>query len=107
MMFFMQKNKEKAAVKNKEREEKARLKDVLITETAETNIRKEQFKGEKDWKQKGRDTKSTLKDVNMATACFETEIRKEQHAREKNWKQTGRQTKDGLKDVNMAKAVFG
>lgn len=42
-MFYMKKNKEKEAVKAKEREEKEKLKDVLITGTAETEIRKAQF----------------------------------------------------------------
>lgn len=39
MMFYLKKNKEKEAIKQKEREEKAKLKDVLITDTAETSIR--------------------------------------------------------------------
>lgn len=39
MMFYLKKNKEKEAIKKKEREEKAKLKDVLITDTAETSIR--------------------------------------------------------------------
>lgn len=42
-MFYMKKNKEKEAVKAKEREEKEKLKDVLITGTAESEIRKAQF----------------------------------------------------------------
>lgn len=39
MMFYLKKNKEKEAVKAKEREQKAQLKDVLITDTAESSIR--------------------------------------------------------------------
>ena len=81
MMFFMKKNKEKEAMKAKERQEKAQLKNVLITETAETNIRKEQFGTQQKWKQEGRDTKANLKDVNMATATIETDIRKQQFER--------------------------
>ena len=104
MMFYMKKNKEKEAIKAKERQEKAALKDVLITDTAESAIRKEQHGRDQQWKETGRHTKSNLKDVNMATASIETEIRKEQHAREKQWKQTGRETKSNLKDVNMATA---
>ena len=101
----MQKNKEKEAVKAKERQEKAALKDVLITDTAESSIRKEQHQREQGWKQTGRETKSNLKDVNMATACFENEIRKEQHEREKQWKQTGRDTKSNLKDVVITESA--
>jgi len=97
MMFYMKKNKEKAAEKEKERKQKEELKNVLITDTAETNIRKQQHEGQQKWKAEGRQTKSQLKDVNMATATFETDIRKEQHAREKEWKQTGRKTREDLK----------
>jgi len=107
MMFFMQKNKEKEAVKQKERAEKAKLKDVLITDTAETDIRKVQHSQAKAWDSTKRQTKSDLKDVNMAVPCFETEVRKEQHGQAKAWDSTKRQTKADLKDVNMAKAVFG
>jgi hypothetical protein len=38
-MFYMKKNKEKEAIKAKEREEKEQLKNVLITDTVETDIR--------------------------------------------------------------------
>ena len=98
-MFYMQKNKEKEATKAKERKEKSDLKNILITDTAETDIRKEQFGRDKAWKETGRHTKANLKDVNMATAVFETEIRKDQHQREKNWKETGRATKEANRDV--------
>ena len=37
-----------------------------------------QFENEKKWKQEGRDTRSNLKSVNMATATYESTIRKEQ-----------------------------
>jgi len=39
MMFYLKKNKEKEATKAKEREERSKLKDVLITDTAENSIR--------------------------------------------------------------------
>ena len=38
-MFYLKKNKEKEEVKAKERAEKAKLKDILITDTAEGSIR--------------------------------------------------------------------
>lgn len=44
MMFYMKKNAEKKAEKEKERKEKDNLKNVLITDTAETNIRKQQVR---------------------------------------------------------------
>ena len=105
MMFYMKKNKEKDAVKAKERQQRDELKNVVITDTAETNIRKEQHDREKGWAADKRNTKTNLKDVNMAVATFETDIRKEQHDREKDWKNTSRQTKSDLKDVNMACAA--
>jgi hypothetical protein len=43
---------------------------VLITDTAESEIRKQQFEQEKNWKDTGRQTKDSLKDVNMARAAF-------------------------------------
>ena len=78
----------------------------MAVATFETDIRKEQHDREKDWKDTKRQTKSDLKDVNMACAAVETEIRKEQHEREKNWKDTKRNTKEELKAVNMAAAIF-
>lgn len=74
-------------------------------ETAETNIRKEQFGQEKDWKAKGKETRDGLKDINMAEA-FETNIRKEQHEREKESKATSRETVQKNADVNIAKAFY-
>ena len=106
MMFYMKKNKEKDAVKAKERQQRDELKNVVITDTAENSIRKEQFSRDQDWKAAQRDTKTNLKDVNMAVASFEGEVRKEQHEREKGYKAAQRDTKTNLKDVNMAVASF-
>ena len=73
----MKKNKEKEAVKAKERQEKAQLKNVnMAVPCVETEIRKEQFSRDQHWKATTRETKSELKDVNMAVPCVETEIRK-------------------------------
>jgi len=99
MMFFMKKNKEKEAEKAKERQQKAELKNVLITTTAETEIRKQQFTRDQASKAVSRDTKKNLKDVNMAVAAFETEIRKEQHQREKEAKEKARKTIKDNADV--------
>merc|ERR1712232_895699 len=107
MMFFMKKNKEKAAVKAYERQTKAELKDVLITDTAETSIRKQQFERDQGWKEQKRETKSNLKDVNMAVASFEGEVRKEQHQREKDFKETVRNTMSDLKDVVITDTAEG
>jgi len=43
---------------------------VNITETAESEIRKEQHGQAKGWEQNKRQTKADLKDVNMAKAVF-------------------------------------
>ena len=101
----MKKNKEKEVVKAKEREEKAQLKNVLITDTAESSIRKEQFNRDQGWKAEGRDTKSNLKNV-LITETAESSIRKEQFNRDQGWKAENRDTKSNLKDVNMAVRVF-
>ena len=99
MMFYMKKNKEKDATKAKERQQRDELKNVVITDTAETSIRKEQFTRDQGWKDEQRNTKAHLKDVNMAVASFEGDVRKEQHTRDKDYKNTQRSTKDNLKDV--------
>lgn len=76
-----------------------------ITETAETNIRKEHFGQEKHWKQTGRDTKAELKNVNV-TESAEANIRKEQFEQEKNWKKDKTDTKSSLK-VRLLFVVVG
>lgn len=72
--FYMNKNKEKEAIKAKERAEKDKLKNVLITETAETSVRKEQHEREKGWKSTQKETLTSLKDV-VITDTAETDIR--------------------------------
>ena len=72
MMYFMNQNKKKEQVKQKEREEKAKLKDV-----------------------------------NMAQPSFDTAILNEQHSREKSSKEKSRaQPKENAK-FDMARSLFG
>ena len=103
-MFFVNKNKEKEVIKAKEREEKAKLKDVSITETAETNVRKQQWNRELDAKALARDTKANLKDVQISETA-ETNVRKEQWNRELDAKALARDTKANLKDVQITETA--
>lgn len=64
-MFFMKQNKAKEATKAKERAEKESLKNVNITGTAETEIRKAQFEGEKKWKADKKSNTESLKNINV------------------------------------------
>lgn len=75
-------------------------------ESVESKIREDQHNREKDWKQMQRDTKTNLRDVNMAVDTVESEVRKEQHTREKNWKATGVEQKKNNTQFDMARALF-
>ena len=89
MMFALGQSKKKKKEENKVRQTKKDLKDVNVTETVETNIRKDQFAQEKDFKATATKTKKELMDVNI-TDTIEKEIRGEQFAQEKQWKKTGK-----------------
>ena len=72
----------------------------------ESEVRKEQFERDQDYKATQRDTKQNLRHYDDTTEDVITSVRKDQHDREKASKQTARDTKSELKDVNMAAAVF-
>ena len=61
---------------------------MTITESVETNVRKEQFQRELDSKQATRDIKESMKDVTI-TESVETNVFKEQFQREQGAKELG------------------
>jgi sugar-specific transcriptional regulator TrmB len=99
-------NRKKKETEQKVRSTKATLKDVTITETVESNVRNDQHGREKNEKAIRTETKTNLRDVNMAVDTVESEVRKEQHTREKDWKATGRQQKAENTSFDMARALF-
>lgn len=101
--LFPRKKKE---TEQKVRSTKATLKDVNITETVENNVRNDQHGRDKNEKAIRTETKTNLRDVNMAMDTVESEVRKEQHSREKDWKATGRQQKVENTSFDMARALF-
>jgi hypothetical protein len=75
-------------------------------EGVESVSRKQQHNREKDEKSTRVQTKTNLREVNMAVDTVESEVRKEQHNREKEWKETGKQTKGENTSFDMARALF-
>mmetsp|Transcript_124373 Transcript_124373/g.359622 ORF Transcript_124373/g.359622 Transcript_124373/m.359622 type:complete len:125 (+) Transcript_124373:94-468(+) len=65
-----------------------------------------QTKKKKNEENKVRQTKSSLKEVNI-TDTIEKEIRKEQHSREQKWKATGRDQIKKNTNFDMARSLFG
>ena len=53
-----------------QKDTKTNLKDVTVTETVESEVRKEQHGREKDWKDKGRQQKQENTSFDMAKALF-------------------------------------
>jgi hypothetical protein len=106
LMFGLGQTKKKKATAAKVNETKAQLKNITITDTVEGAVRKDQFNREKDEKATRTQTKTNLRDVNMATDTIESEVRKEQHNREKKWKETGKQQKETNTNFDMARALF-
>eukprot|EP00339_Tiarina_fusa_P004475 CAMPEP_0117033140 /NCGR_PEP_ID=MMETSP0472-20121206/23711_1 /TAXON_ID=693140 ORGANISM="Tiarina fusus, Strain LIS" /NCGR_SAMPLE_ID=MMETSP0472 /ASSEMBLY_ACC=CAM_ASM_000603 /LENGTH=112 /DNA_ID=CAMNT_0004741993 /DNA_START=60 /DNA_END=398 /DNA_ORIENTATION=- len=75
-------------------------------EGVESTVRKQQHQQEKDWKSTKTQTKTNLRDVNMAVETVESAVRKDQHTREKDWKEQGRQQKQQNTNFDMARALF-
>mmetsp|Transcript_43203 Transcript_43203/g.122166 ORF Transcript_43203/g.122166 Transcript_43203/m.122166 type:complete len:113 (-) Transcript_43203:128-466(-) len=75
-------------------------------EAVESQVRSQQHNREKSEKATRTETKTNLREVNMALDTVESEVRKEQHQREKNWKETGKQQKDANTNFDMARALF-
>ena len=98
-------DRKKKESEQKVRTTKANLKDVLITETVETNVRADQFGREKAEKATRTMTRGELKNV-LITDTVESDVRKEQHCREKEWTATGRQQKVSNTNFDMARALF-
>ncbi|KAL3915518.1 MAG: hypothetical protein SGILL_005613 [Bacillariaceae sp.] len=65
-----------------------------------------QTKKKKNEESKVRNTKATLKDVNITTT-IEKEVRKEQHDRDQKWKATGRDQIKKNTNFDMARSLFG
>jgi hypothetical protein len=75
-------------------------------EGVESQVRAQHHNREKNEKATRTETKTNLRDVNMAMDTVESEVRKEQHQREKDWKATGKQQKDSNTNFDMARALF-
>ncbi|KAG7347468.1 hypothetical protein IV203_030850 [Nitzschia inconspicua] len=105
LMFGLGQTKKKKETEQKVRSTKANLKDVLITETVETNVRADQFGREKAEKATRTATRGELKNV-LITDTVESDVRKEQHCREKQWTAAGRQQKLNNTNFDMARALF-
>jgi hypothetical protein len=75
-------------------------------DAVESQSRKQHHNRDKDEKNTRVQTKTNLRDVNMAVDTVESEVRKEQHNREKDWKATGKQTKGENTSFDMARALF-
>eukprot|EP00980_Cylindrotheca_fusiformis_P018020 scaffold5756_cov99-Cylindrotheca_fusiformis.AAC.4 len=106
LMFGLGQSKKKKASEMKVKQYKDTLKNVNITDTAESAIRKDQFTRERDEKATRTLTKANLREVNMALDTVETEVRKEHYNREKQWKATGKQQKEANTSFDMARALF-
>eukprot|EP00529_Nitzschia_sp_RCC80_P035076 CAMPEP_0113451452 /NCGR_PEP_ID=MMETSP0014_2-20120614/6345_1 /TAXON_ID=2857 /ORGANISM="Nitzschia sp." /LENGTH=110 /DNA_ID=CAMNT_0000342807 /DNA_START=210 /DNA_END=542 /DNA_ORIENTATION=- /assembly_acc=CAM_ASM_000159 len=106
LMFGLGQTKKKKETEQKVRSTKASLKDVNITETVEGAVRADQHGREKNEKAVRTETKTNLRDVNMAVETVEAGVRKEQHDREKDWKEAGKQQKQSNTNFDMARALF-
>lgn len=108
LMFGLGQTQKKKAEENKVRQTKAETWKYQgrPDEAVESEIRKEQHTREKGWKETQRETKTNLRDVNMAVDTVESEVRKEQHLREKDWKAKQVEQKKDNTSFDMAKALF-
>mmetsp|Transcript_3733 Transcript_3733/g.9876 ORF Transcript_3733/g.9876 Transcript_3733/m.9876 type:complete len:154 (-) Transcript_3733:319-780(-) len=70
MMFALGQTKKKKKEENKVRQTKAELKDVVITDTIEKDIRKGQFDRDQKWKATGRDQIKRNTNFDMARSLF-------------------------------------
>eukprot|EP00538_Stauroneis_constricta_P013784 CAMPEP_0119545678 /NCGR_PEP_ID=MMETSP1352-20130426/360_1 /TAXON_ID=265584 /ORGANISM="Stauroneis constricta, Strain CCMP1120" /LENGTH=141 /DNA_ID=CAMNT_0007590257 /DNA_START=1493 /DNA_END=1918 /DNA_ORIENTATION=+ len=70
MMFALGQTKKKKTEETKVRKTKADLKDVVITDTIEKGIRKEQFDRDQKWKATGRDQIKRNTNFDMARSLF-------------------------------------
>jgi len=106
-LFFMQQNKNKEAVKKKEREEKTQRKNVNMAGalSMDRQILTDQHHAAQAEKAKERTERINLKDVHI-TETVETNARNSDFAREKTEKATVRTTKAKFKEVNMATAAY-
>ena len=75
-------------------------------EAVESQVRAAQHNREKAEKATRTETKTNLREVNMAIDTVESGVRKEQHQRDKNWKETGKQQKEANTNFDMARALF-
>ena len=106
LMFGLGQTKKKKESEAKIKHTKARLKDVTITETVESNVRSDQHDRDQKYKEIKRETKKNLKDVTQEETG-EMAIRKQQADREKRWKETGRNQVKKNSKFDMARSLFG
>jgi len=106
LMFGLGQTKKKKEDNAKIKHTKARLKDVTITETVESNVRSDQHDRDQKYKETKRETKKNLKDVTQGETG-EMVIRKQQADREKRWKETGRTQIKNNSKFDMARSLFG
>lgn len=106
LMFGLGQTKKKKETEAKIKSTRARLKDVTITETVESNVRSDQHGRDQKYKEIKRETKKNLKDVTQGETG-EMAIRKQQANREKRWKETGRNQIKKNSKFDMARSLFG
>jgi hypothetical protein len=106
LMFSLGQTKGNKKESDKVRQTKASLKDVKITDTVESGIRKEHHTREIQSKETARNQIKENMNVTV-TDTVESGIRKEQFSREQNWKATGRDQIKQNTNFDMAKSLFG
>jgi hypothetical protein len=70
LMFGLNQTKKKKATEAQIKQTKASLKDVVITDTVEKEVRKEQHEREQKWKKTGRDQIKSNTNFDMARSLF-------------------------------------
>ena len=105
-MFSLGQTKGKKKTEAKVKATKDKLKDVTITDTVETDIRKDQHIREVKSKETARNQIKENMNVTV-TDTVESGIRKDQHNREVKYKETGRNQIKENTNFDMARSLFG
>ena len=106
LMFSLGQTKGIKKTKAKVKQTKDSLKDVKITDTVESDIRKDQHTREIKYKETGRNQIKANMNVTV-TDTVESGIRKDQHNREIKYKETGRNQIKENTNFDMARSLFG
>jgi DNA repair exonuclease SbcCD ATPase subunit len=106
LMFGLGQTRKKKESDAKIKFTRDRLRNVTITETAESIVRSGQHDRDQRYKGTQRETRKNLKNVTQEETG-EMAIRKQQSDREKQWKQTGRNQVKTNSKFDMARSLFG